>query len=77
MNMIVSFCLHLTVGDIRYIICVNKIDLWDEDSLAEWKDKLGIEYLFISAKEKLGLEDLKQSLADNRPPKDNDIVEQE
>ena len=59
-----------------YIICVNKIDLWDDDSLAEWKAKLGDEYLFISAKEKLGLEILKEVLADNRPQGENDSVEQ-
>lgn len=50
-----------------HIICVNKIDLWGEDDLDEWKQKLGYEYLFISAKEKLGLDDLKTALAKIKP----------
>jgi GTP-binding protein len=60
-----------------HIICVNKIDLWDDDSLAEWKAKLGDDYLFISAREKLGLEFLKEVLAKNMPQGESDSVEEE
>lgn len=60
-----------------YIICVNKIDLWDDDSLTEWEEKLGDEYLFISAKDELGLDDLKKALANNKPRGAKGSVDQE
>jgi len=44
------------------LVCINKIDLWDAPTLEEWKHRLGEEYLFISAKEKVGLADLSRAL---------------
>jgi len=46
------------------VICINKIDLWDSDQINDWQTKLGDEYLFISAKEQIGLESIKNRLMD-------------
>ncbi len=54
------------------IVCINKVDLWDEQMLSEWKARLGDEYLFISAKEKIGLDRIKTVLADLKREKDTE-----
>jgi len=46
------------------VICINKIDLWDSDQINDWQTKRGDEYLFISAKEQIGLESIKNRLMD-------------
>jgi GTP-binding protein len=54
------------------IVCINKIDLWDERMLSEWRSRLGDEYLFISAKEKIGLDRIKDILAELKREKDTE-----
>ena len=44
------------------IVCINKIDLWDEEMLSLWKEQLGKGYIFISAKYGIGLDDLKAAM---------------
>ncbi len=44
------------------IVCINKIDLWDEEMIALWKAELGEGYIFISAKERVGLDELRTAI---------------
>ncbi len=44
------------------LVCINKIDLWDDQTLNDWQNRLGEQYLFISAKEEINLDDLKARL---------------
>ncbi|HEQ99432.1 MAG TPA: GTPase ObgE [candidate division Zixibacteria bacterium] len=45
------------------IVCINKVDLWDEEMLSLWKEELGEGYLFISARYGVGLDNLRDELA--------------
>jgi len=45
------------------IVCINKIDLWSDDKLMGWKQKLGPDYIFVSAKTKAGLKRLRAIIA--------------
>lgn len=54
------------------IICINKVDLWDERMISEWKAQLGDDYLFISAKEGIGLDRIRTILAELKREKDTE-----
>ena len=55
------------------IVCVNKIDLWTEEQLVEFRDKLGPEFLYISAKDNIGLDDIRRILLDMNIDKEIDV----
>lgn len=54
------------------LICINKIDLWDDETLELWKTELGDNYLFISAKEEINLDQVKSKLAELMDKKERD-----
>jgi GTPase len=41
------------------IVCINKVDLLENEKIDEWREQLGEDYLFISATENIELEQLK------------------
>jgi len=46
------------------IVCVNKIDLWDDETFNHWKNELEDQFLFISAKESTNLDSVRKLLAE-------------
>jgi ribosome biogenesis GTPase len=55
-------------NSIEAIVCLNKVDLVDEEEKLQVKSKIndiGYEVLFINAKEGLGIEKLKERMKDN------------
>ena len=44
------------------LVCVNQIDLWNQDELESWKAELGEDFLFVSAKDILNLDDIRKFL---------------
>ena len=62
-----SLLLHCDISEIKPLLCFNKIDLVEHSKIAElWRiySKIGIEVLFTSEVEKIGLKELKLKLED-------------
>ena len=57
------------------IVCVNKIDLWSAEELEEHKAKLGSDFLYISAKENINLDDIRRILLEMNLDKEKDDID--
>ena len=63
-----KFLVLCEYNDIKSVVCLNKEDLCTDEEKAEVKEiinNIGYEVLFINAKEKRGIDELKQRLKDN------------